>query len=309
MASKKLGRTNVRALLPILGLAGALLSGSAHSQACACGVPGLDTALTLPTDSWGTRMTESARFGHGRYDARGDYTAFEDDEYERRYELSALVAVRPIARLELSGVFAYLRDTQQAAAGSWSLSGFGDVLVRARFEPIDETPRDSARFPWPALAMSSSVRAPTAAGNGSTSLGLGAWELMQGLWLERSLTRSLRLGFMAEVGVRAADTSLGVDRRLGPRVSTQLTAWYWPVPDVALSFSSGLLWEGEVELSGERQPGSGTRQGLLGAGVVYGPSGSGIRPAAAVRFAPAIAGLVVNAPTSATIEVSLAYTR
>jgi hypothetical protein len=295
-------------LLPSWGLAAALLAGADLSQACPCGVSGLDTALTTQTESWGVRIAESARFANVRLNALGDYKAFAHGEYERRYELSALIAFRPIPRLELSGAFAYLRDTQAASVSS-SLSGLGDVIVRARFEPIDEMPRHSERFPWPAVAMIGSVRAPTAAESESSSLGLGAWEVMEGLSFERSVKPSLRVGFMTEVGVRAADTSLGVSRRLGPRVLTQLTAWYWPVSEVALNLSGGFLWEGHVALAGERQAGSGTRQARVGAGAVYGPSGSGFRPGLAVRYAPPITGLVVNAPASTTIELSLAYAR
>jgi hypothetical protein len=292
-----------------LALAGALLAGSVRGQACACGVPGLDTALTDQSDTWGVRLAESGRFVGGRFNARGDYRELADNEQERRYEVSALAAFRPIPALELSGLLGYLRDSRHTAAESVSLSGLGDLVLRIRFDAIQEAPRHTERLPWPALAMVGSIRVPTAAANASSGLGLGAWELAQGLVLERSATARLSVGCIVEVGLRNSDTSLGVDRRLGPRLSTQLTAWYWPNSAVAVGLSSGFVWEGDTRLADKWQRGTGMRQALVGAGVVYRPSGSGIRPGLAVRYAPPLHGLVVNATTSTTVELSLAYTR
>jgi hypothetical protein len=157
--------------------------------------------------------------------------------------------------------------------------------------------------------MIGSIRVPTAATHAASDLGLGAWEFVEGLVLERSVTARLQLALSAEVGVRASDTWLGVDRRLGPRLSTQLMAWYWTVPDLALGVSASLVWEGDRALADEWQAGTGSRQGVIGAGAVYRPRGSHFRPALAVRHAPPVPGLVVNAASSTTFELSLAYAR
>lgn len=295
--------------LAALGLTCAALALSARGGACPCRVPGSDTVLTDQTDTWGVRLAESEMFGGGRFDAQGEHTALADEEYQRRYELSALVAFRPVARLELSGVMGYFRDSWRVGEVSSSQRGLADSTLRIRYEAIDEVPTNAGRFPWPALALMGSIRAPTAVASSSSDAGLGAWELAQGLSLERSATSTLRFGFITEVGVRSADTSQGVDRQLGPRLSTHLTAWYWLTTGVEMGLSSSLIWEGDRELAGERQSETATLRTVVGAEVAYRAVGSGFAPALSARYAPPLHGFMVNAPTSTTVELSLGYAR
>jgi hypothetical protein len=292
-----------------MGLTCAVLAFSDLGQACPCRVPGSDTVLTEQTDTWGVRLAESEMFGGGRFDARGEHTALADDEHRRRYELSALVAFRPVARLELSGVMGYFRDSQQVGDVSSSLRGLTDSTLRIRYEAVDEVPTNAGRFPWPALALMGSIRIPTAVAGSSSDVGLGAWELAQGLSLERSATSKLRFGVTTEVGVRSADTSQGVERRLGPRSSTHLTAWYWLTTDIEMGLSSSLIWEGDRELAGERRRETAMLRAVAGAEIAYRTTGPGFEPAFSIRYAPPLHGLVVNATTSTTIELSLGYAR
>lgn len=292
-----------------LGLSGTLLCLSAHARACACGVPGLDSALTSQTERWGLRLAQDVGLGAGRFNARGDYHRFAAHDQERRYELSALTAYRPQQRLELSLAYSYLRDSTAGAGTQSSLSGSGDTVGRARFEPIDETPPYTDGPPLPSLALIGSLRAPTGMASSLASLGLGAWEGAAGVSLERGVTSKLRVGLMGEAGVRLGDTTFGVSRRLGPRSSTQLTGWYWPAPQLVMSLSSSVLWEGDARIDGELQPGSGSRQVVVGAGVAYRPPASNLRTAFAARYVLPVSGFGVNALVATTLELSLAYTR
>jgi hypothetical protein len=291
------------------GMSAALLVASADAAACGCGVPGLDAALTTPQETWGARLAQSARLASGRFNARGDYRRLGPSEHDRRYELTIVAAYRPLPKLELGAVFGYLRDSTREAGVSSSLAGAGDVTARARFEAVDETPSFAEGPPVPALALTAALRAPTAKTSDTASLGLGAWEPALGLALERSVTPKLRFGLSADAALRRSDEALGVRRRLGPRVSTQASAWYWPAPQLAASLSSSLLWEGDATLTGARRPGTGSRQWQLGVGAVYRPSGSHFRPGIAARYVVPIASLGVNALATTTLELSLAYTR
>jgi hypothetical protein len=292
-----------------LGLGLSLLAWSGESFACPCGVPGLDSALTSRLDSWGVRVAESYRFGSGRFDARGAHRPFEPGEHDERYEVSLLLAHRPLSSLELSARVNYLRDSMQAGGMTSSLAGMGDVIGRARLEVVEESPLHADHLPMPEVALTGALRAPTGHASESMVLGLGAWEAAAGVALERSVSPKVRLGLAAEAGLRSSDSSLGVSRRLGPRLSGQLSAWYWPLPQVALSANSGLEWEGDTELAGARRAGTGSRQWLVGAGAVYRPAGSRLIPGLSARYTVPLPDVTVSALAATSLELSLAYTR
>jgi hypothetical protein len=150
------------------------------------------------------------------------------------------------------------------------------------------------------------LRLPTA---GTTDQGLGAGELGPGASLERSIGARFRVGASGLMALRAPDDSLGASRQLGPRATGQLTAWYWPQPNLVLGVSSSFVWEGEVRFAGERQAGSGSRQWQVGAGVSFRPEGSRLRSSLRVRSVPPLPGVNVNALGDSSVEPSLAYTR
>jgi hypothetical protein len=119
----------------------------------------------------------------------------------------------------------------------------------------------------------------------------------------------LRLGFLGEGAVRAADTTLGVERRLGPRIAGQVNAWCWPHPSWVVSLASNLSWEGNASVAGETQPGTFSRFLQVSAGVAYAVPDSKLRPALGFRQVLPTAALGTNAAVATTIELSLAVVR
>jgi hypothetical protein len=287
----------------------AFLTLSRLGSACACGVPGLESALTSPGDRWGVRLTQALSLGHGRWNASGNHRPLAADEHERRYELEALAALRLRARWELSASTSYAHTSLAEGGWSSSLSGLGDTTARARFEAIDETPPHRSGMPWPALALTASLRAPTAGATDAVNLGLGAYEIAVTPSLERSISARVRVGLSGLLAWRAPDHSLGASRQLGPRVTTQLTGWYWPRPNLALSLASNLDWEADTTYAGQRLAGSGSRKWQAAAGVSFRPDGSGLRSGLRVVHAPPLPAINANALGDTSIDLSLAYVR
>ncbi len=288
----------------LLAGAGMLLS-TASAHACACGVPGLDTPLTTAMDGWGLRASEGARLATGRMDGQGRYRRFSGDERNLRYETQLLAAYRLVPRLELSSSLGLAREADVAGAQQTSSSGPSDSWARLRFDAFDETPVHRAGAPLPALSFTGSLRAPTAKAGRELNIGLGAWEAAAGLALERSVSARWRVGLSAEGALRAPDRSLGIERRLGPRLTTQAAAWCWPRPTLAFSLSSNLTWEGDAAVRGVAQPGSASRMLQLGAGIVYALPGSVLRPGLAVRQSLPVTGASINSLVATTVELSL----
>jgi hypothetical protein len=282
---------------------------NATALACACGVPGLDSALTSKRDRWGVRLGETVSVGHGRWDAHGRYRALAPSDHDYRYDFEALVAVRPLPRWEVSASTSLTRVSRSESGASVSALGLGDTFARARYELLDESAPHDEGVPWPALALLGSLRLPTAEASEAGSLGLGAYEVAIGVSLERSIDAHFRLGASVVIAERARDDSLGAPRKLGPRVTSQVIGWYWPTANVALSLASNLTWEDEVSYDGHRQVGSGFRQWQVGAGVALQPEGSSVRPGVRVRYAPPLAGVGVGGLGETTVDLYLAYSR
>ncbi|HVY32236.1 MAG TPA: transporter [Polyangiaceae bacterium] len=285
----------------------ALLTLDSAAGACTCGVPGLESALTSPRELWGTRLAESFAEGHGRWDARGRYRALASGDRERRYELEALAAVRPASPWELSASTSYVRASTSGAGWSSSLSGLGDTFARARYEASEEAPPHREGLPWPSLALTGSLRMPTAHADRRTNLGLGAYEVGLGATVERSIKARLRVSASGVFAWRAPDHSLGAPRRLGPRAAAQIAGLYWPHPDLVLSLASNLTWEADTRYAAERQVGSGSRQWQVGAGAVFRPDGSRLRAGFRVRYAPPLRAVSVNTLGETSLDLSLSY--
>lgn len=295
------------------GLAGAaavvVLTHSATIEACSCAAPGLGSALTRSDDRWGVRLGQGLSVAAGQWNTHGVYRRLANEEHDRRYELSLLAAVRPVPRLELSGAFSYAKVSASEGELDRSMSGPGDLFIHARFEAFDETSWLEQGFHWPALALTGSLRTPTASVGPAATLGLGAYEIALAASLERNVRSRVRVGVSGEGALRTPDSSLGSARQLGPRLTGQVIGWYWPDPTVALNALSSLSWEGETSFGGAAQPGSGTRQWYVGVGVSYGHGGSSLRSGLAVRYAPPISGIGVSMAGLTTVELSLAYAK
>ncbi|HEY2406614.1 MAG TPA: hypothetical protein VGI10_11460 [Polyangiaceae bacterium] len=279
-----------------------------NAAACSCGVPGLESALTRPDETWGVRIAETQSFAHGQWNARGAYRALGAGEHDRTFELLALAALRPTSRLELSVDGRYGERSLSNATSTAAVRGADDLLFHARFELLRESMPWAPGIRLPALALIGSLRAPTAARADGLSLGLGTWEYALGAAVEQSIGR-FRLGALAEVADRASDTSLGVERTLGPRALGQLVAWYWPDPRLVVSASTSLTWEGDASVQGRSAPGSGTRLWLVGVGSSFRAVGSNVRPGIALRYAPPAPDVGINVVGGAAVELSVAYTR
>lgn len=295
---------------PIAGAALlALIAFTSGASACTCGVPGLESSLTGRGDRWGVRAVEGLAFGLGRWDAHGRYRGLPVNAHDRRYQLEALAALRPWARWELSAAASYVHTSTAAGDSGSSSSGPGDTFFRARHETVDEVAPHRGGIPWPSLALTGSLRVPTASQSISPGSGLGAYEVGAGPTFERSIEGRFRVSASGMVALRAPDHSLAARRQLGPRVTAQLAASYWPRPNLALSLASNLAWEGDVRYGGERQDGTGSRQWQVAAGVTFRPQGSNAQTGFRVRYTPPAPAVGVNVLGEVGFELSLAYTK
>lgn len=286
-----------------------LLLATVHEIACACtcGVPGVESALTNRGERWGLRLAESVSVGHGRWDTHAKYRELRAESHERRYELEALAAVRLLERCELSAMATYAHSSTTEAGHGTALSGASDTVARVRYEVSDEAPPHRDGFPWPSLSLTSSLRIPTASTSSTANLGLETYELSLGSILERTIAERYRVSASGLLALRAPDESLGAPRQLGPRLAAQLAGSYWPRPNLALSLSSNLTWEGDARYAGKQQAGSGSRQWQVGAGLAFRPERSHVRAGLRVRYAPPVPALSVNALGDTGFELSLAY--
>ena len=220
-----------------------------------------------------------------------------------------LAALRPTPRIEFSTQTGYGRSSRVEGGGGHALSGMTDWSARVRWEALEQSTSWS-RSNWPVdLALIAGVLAPAGRADPNLNRGLGAWELSLAAVLDRDLSAWDRVGLFVELAPRLPDHALGVERRLGPRILTQFTASHRLSNSCTVSGFSSLRWEGDASLGGHREFGSGTRLWQVGFGATLSPQGSSFRAGFAIRTAPHVSGLDLNANASTAIELSLAYTR
>jgi hypothetical protein len=273
--------------------------------------------LTNSSQTWGASATEAAQFVHGYWDADGDYLPIEG--FQRRLDLFATGAYRVVPPLELS-LSSVLGTATLVAPGGFSAdsTGFGDTVVRARWE-VHEAPMPHARS-WlnPALAVIASIRAPTATDTtaqrshpthhgASQSEGLGTWEGAVAVDLSHVLRDNWQIGVLLEGALRAPDESFGAARWLGPRVLAQATLGHYLFRSLELGVLADIEWEGDATLAGHRVSGTGRRAIDVGAFASFVPSSSPFRSGLQVRHSPTFDGLGVNAVASTQIGISLGY--
>jgi hypothetical protein len=216
--------------------------------------------LTNSSQTWGASATEAAQFVHGYWDADGDYLPIEG--FQRRLDLFATGAYRVVPPLELS-LSSVLGTATLVAPGGFSAdsTGFGDTVVRARWE-VHEAPMPHARS-WvnPALAVIASISAPTATDTtaqrshpthhgASQSEGLGTWEGAVAVDLSHVLRDNWQIGVLLEGALRAPDESFGAARWLGPRVLAQATLGHYLFRSLELGVLADIEWEGDATLAG-----------------------------------------------------------
>jgi hypothetical protein len=279
------------------------------SQACSCGVPGLDSALTRRSETWGVRLGERADVTSGGFNAHGTYRPLGAHERDTTFDLTALAAIRAVERLELSSEVGYGRSSAVMGGRALTSSGLDDVVLRGRLEALDEAPAWLEHGSPVDLALTMGVLVPMAPFDPERPRGLGAWEVGAGVVASRSLSARTRLALSSEAALRLPDRSLGEQRALGPRVSTQLTLSHLVLPTWIASAFSSLRWDGDSAIGGHSRPGSGMRVWQVGVGTTFNPNASAWRTSVAVRHAPQLSGISVNALATSTLELTLTYAR
>src|SRR6188768_2510946 len=190
-------------------------------DACSCSGQGPASALTRLDQSYGVRLSERFVLGQGASNAHGQYQAFAPGEHDRSVEYALLMAYR-VQRLELAATLGYGVRSVALSEASERNAGLSDTSLRARYEASEE-PAPWQSGVYPSLAMLGTLRLPSANAKGLAPRGLGATEFALGVSVERSFARRFLLGLLAELAGRLPDTTLGVERRLGPRASAELT--------------------------------------------------------------------------------------
>ncbi len=299
------------------------------SFACPCrGTVGPGGALTTASETLGVSVTESATTTHGAWSALGRYSPLADDTTRTDLALVLAAAWRASRRVELAVSQGWGVQRLSTSAFHDERTGFGDLSWRVRWEALDE-PMPWTGSPWPSFAAIASVRAPTGdtGGAGATSLGriqsgttgsagasptsqtLGTWEAALAAELQRSVTSRWTTALVLEGALRLPDESLGLKRQLGPRVLAQISLAHAPSTWVSLGALADLAWEGDVSLDDETR--SGTTQRLLTFGLTasHRVPDTGWRSGFAVRHAPAIDEVNVNATRATSLAVSLGWGR
>jgi len=283
------------------------LTAARAGSPCSCGTASVDAALTRRDETWGLRLSERAEFAQGTYNAHGMYRGFGANENSRSFDLAVLAAFRPFPRLELSAQAVYGRSSLTEGGQGRDLRGAADWFAHARWEILDQTPNwASIQRPF-SVALVGGVLAPVGRADPSLNRGLGAWELSLGSVVDHDFSPWNRLSAFVEGGLRLPDRSLGVERRLGPRLYAQATASHWLSGATALSAFSSLRWEADAALDGRVESGSGTRLWQVGVGAAFQPSASRVRTTGSVRYAPHVAGLDVNTTASTLLDVSVSF--
>jgi hypothetical protein len=270
-------------------------------------------------------VTQSTEFVHGTWDAYGKFHELGDAESNRLVDYSLLLAVRPIAPLELALQLSYARQSVVAPGLSAEESGVGDTILRARYELFDQ-PMPMKKSPLPGVAAALSVRAPTghdesasprgvasgttgSLGSSAASTSLATWELALGLELVKSLGVHWELSGYGEGAYRFADDSLGIERRLGPRALGQIGGRYIATPDLSAGAFADVGWESEVTIDGEALSGTAQRRVSIGAYGAWQLSPSGLRAGVQLRHTPMLDELSVNALAASSLSVSLGIAR
>jgi hypothetical protein len=304
--------------LRTLGLALLTLVVARPALGCPCSDDaGSAASLTRRDERYAVSIVATSRQALGRFDAQGQYHALDQDEAEASEELLLRAGLRVTPRWEWLAELGAASYRLHAGRVVVHEDGFGDGALRSRFELWDEAmPHEAA--PWPAVALSVLVRAPLAGGassrtrsfgSGGAQLGLGAWELGAGFDLARSLPGALplSLGLAVEGAYRFEDHSLGVTRRLGPRLDASLYGRAEANRVWSTSLGLRLRAAGDVIYAGDELPGTGERLFSVLWGAGFFDAASGLRTSLTVALDPPLGLISSSATAAAAVGVALAY--
>jgi hypothetical protein len=294
-----------------LSAALAALSWSPRLSACACrGVGSPSAALTLSGESWGLALTSTSELAHGVWDVDGGYHALSSGELYSRETLGLALALRVLPRWEIGLGTELVSARVSTPTLSDENSGLGDVRFRGRWEAVDEPMPHESSLPWPAVALLATLSSGTAEGSRdrAASLGLGASEVAIALQLVRSLG-AWQLEALFEVGQRAPDTSLDIERQLGPRALFELGLSYPILPVLRLGGTTALGLEGDTVYDGEVAAGSGQRLWTVGLFAVQELKSLNAQTSLGIEHAPALEGASVNAIGNTGLRLSFSLSR
>lgn len=313
-----------RALATALALG--LLSAS-HASACPCqGSTGPGGAVTRRGDTWGASVAETVRTVHGAFRSNGDYASLDGQRAARAIDIAALVGVRPVRAVEVSLESAVGHQSFSSPEVSSTRTGFGDVLLRGRWEALGEPlPFVRTALPWPSVTIALALRAPLASntslsrsgfsgttgsvGTAASSEGLGAWEAAGGLVLARSFGRRWQGTAIAEGAYRFPDGTLGMSRHLPVRVFGQLGLRYMPSDTIGVGLLGDYGTEGDVVLRGSAQAGTAQHLWAVSCYSFVKTGEAGLRWGALVRWVPPLDGAGRNAIAATSFGVSLGTAR
>lgn len=310
----------------LVGLA-SLAIGGREALACgSCRGPGgAGSALTAPWQRWGVSAAQTMRIGHGVTDQNSTFRAFRKDSHDRVLELALAAAVRPIDAIELGATAAYGNVMVGGPGFRSSRGALGDLALRVRWEVLGEPPIElSGQQRLPAVGLTLTTRLPTGpvdrvsdagsagpspgtVGSTATSQGLGTFEGAFALDVRKSFASKYQIGAVGELGLRAPDEALGLDRALGPRGLVRLMAMTF-VGDMTFGFFADVAAEGNVSYGGRTAPDSNQRTTAFGLSASL-KTDVGIRTGLAVSVQPPIDGFSTNAVPSTGLSTFLAFTK
>ncbi|MCA9589023.1 MAG: hypothetical protein KC657_27095 [Myxococcales bacterium] len=319
---------STRRLLSAVGAAASLLV-AAPREARACGScrgpGGAGAALTAPWQRWGVSMAQSVRVGYGITNADAKYRAFGAQSFDTVLDVVGAAAMRPVSPIELGASAAFGNVLVGGPSFRSSRRALGDLSLRARYEALQEPPLElTGQSRLPSVGLTLTTRLPTGpvdrasdsgsggpspgtVGSTATSQGLGTTEVAFAVDVRKTFATRYQIGVVGEAAVRAADSSIGLRRALGPRGLVRAMGIVF-LGDATLSAFADLAAEGAVSYGGRTSEGSGQRAFALGASGTL-KLDSRLRSGVALSVQPPLSGLSVNAVTATAITVFLGFTK
>ena len=256
-------------LAAAIAVASSLVAERAHAQAC-CIAPGVAGVTRLaPGETALVGVDSRAETALGRLDAAGKFVRNAPGSRDLSLQQDVFAALRVVPRVEVSAAVPFLWNYRSTDATSSTGAGIGDVRVASR---ITLAHADDVR-PWPGVALTIGLSAPTGRppesasdplGAGAT--GTGTTQGWGGVALEQT-TGPWLLGANALVVARAP-RDVGDSRlSLSPRFTSSLLAAYAFRSGAALALGTSWDVEDRASIDGRIVPGSARRALRVTAGL------------------------------------------
>jgi hypothetical protein len=294
---------------------------SACAQACgSCrGPTGPGSTLTAPWQRYGVSLLYVLRSAHGAFRSDTSYARYRT-ESDRSVDVSLALGMRVVPRLEVSGALGYGTESVRLQGLYAKQASLSDLLVRARWDALQETLVIPGRTSPPSLGISLGARIPTGSvsrsseggtpvGGSVTSQGLGTLEVSSALDA-RKTWGVFQLGAVVEGALRlpdsAPDSAIGKQRQLGPRLLGRLLALGFLTSEFAAAGFVEVNWEGPIAYEGRRSPDTSLSSTSIGSSLSF-RSEHGFRSGAAIAYTLPIDTLGKNALATASVSFFLGY--